>query len=120
MNEGFYFESQTQPFKKELSVSLVNGKQKHFHTDYALFVRISESNIETRKSNLIIFGQSSCGTQAAVDFFINHYDVFNKLVEQNGHKNANFMFCFDVTPNNTGSGRIDSESLVDLSKYIEY
>lgn len=120
VHEGFYFKSQTQPFKKELSVSLINGKQKHFHTDYALFVRIRESNVETKQSNIIMFGQSSCGTQAAVDFFINHYDVFNKLVEQNGHKNENFMFCFDVIPNNIGSGAIDQKSLVDLSQYIDF
>lgn len=67
-----------------------------------------------------MFGQSSCGTQTAVDFFINHYDKLNMLVKQNGHENENFMFCFDVIPiktNNTGT--IEVNSLVDLSGYLK-
>lgn len=120
IQEGFYFVNEESAFQKHLSVKLVDGKRKDYFSDYALFIRIEESDINKNRSNIIMFGQSSCGTQTAVDFFINHYDKLNMLVKQNGHENENFMFCFDVIPiktNNTGT--IDVNSLVDLSGYLK-
>ncbi len=118
IKEGFYFKSE-QPFEKFLDVNLIDGKKKEFCTDYALFIRIEDSDINARRSNFIMFGQSSCGTQAAVDFFIKHYDILDKMVEEKGHKNENFMLCFDVVAiNGTSQGIVKEDSLVDLSEYV--